>query len=245
MQRFSTAASAAFLLSAAFAPAADATEFRGTLGGWGYHLSGDLDDRGQHYDFGDDLGLQGRRRRSLQLDFDTPKGWWPDFAASYSQLGARGSTSRTVTIGPITSTRTIFTDADFDGYDLVARYPWRWHSLRLAGGLAVQQLKGDVMIVDSNDSAPRIEHYDEVFPELHVQARWSLGSALALVGTLQGVEYDGSRAVEWRAAAEFRFMQPLLIEFGWQQKRYRIDLTDYELDARLRGTLLRVGFLYR
>ena len=32
MQRFSTAASAAFLLSAAFAPAADATEFRGTLG---------------------------------------------------------------------------------------------------------------------------------------------------------------------------------------------------------------------
>jgi len=244
MQRLSTTVGAALVLGALCAPRAEAAEFRALLGGWGYHFDGAVDDRGTRYDFRDDLELSPRRRRSLSLELDTRPGWWPDFAAGWSQMGADGHHTETTVIGPVTTTRVITTDAGFDSYDLIARYPFKLGPLRAAAGLAVQQLRGDILINDSNDPAPRRERYDEVFPQLHAQLRWRLGP-LALVAAGQGIEYDGSKAVEWRAGAELRFMQPLLIEFGWQEKRYEVSLTDYTLDARLRGALFRVGFLYR
>lgn len=224
--------------------AAEAAEFRALLGGWGYHLTGNVNDRGTRYDFEDQLELAPRGRRSASLEFDTPRGWWPNFAASYTQLGADGDHVETVTVGPVTTTRTITTDADFDGWDLVARYPFRLGPLRGAAGVGVQQLRGEILIEDSEDPAPRRERYDEVFPQLHAQLRWRLGP-MVLMATGQGVEYDGSRALEWRAGAEFRFLEPLLLEVGFQEKRYEIELTDYALDARLRGALVRVGFLIR
>jgi hypothetical protein len=243
MQRLSMTAGAALLLGALFAPRAGASEFHATLGGWGYHFSGNVDDRGRRYDFQDDLELEPRRRRSAALEFDTRPGWWPDFAAGYTQIGADGDHVES-TGGPIPGTRTITTSARFDAWDLVARYPFRLGPLCASAGVALQQLRGDLVIVDSDDSITRREHYDEVFPQLHAQLRWRLGP-LALVAAGQGIAYDGSRALEWRGVAEFRAMEPLLVEFGWQEKRYDISLTDYALDARVRGALVRIGFLYR
>lgn len=242
MNRFVIAAGA--LALGASCPAAEAAEFRALLGSWGYHFDGRVDDRGTRYDFNDELGLVPRGRRSALLELDTPRGAWPNIAASYTQLGADGNTVETLTVGPVTTTRTITTDADFDGWDLVARYPFRLGPLRAAAGIGVQQLRGDILIEDSNDAAPRRESYDEVFPQLHAQLRWRLGP-MVLMATGQGVEYDGSRALEWRAGAEFRFMEPLLLEVGFQEKRYEIELTDHALDARVRGALVRVGFLIR
>ena len=243
MQKIANIAGAALVLVLC-APAAYATEFRATLGGWGYHFDGKVDDRGTRYDFQDDLELQPRRRRSAAIEFDTGKGWWPDFAASASQLGADGHHTETTTVGPITDTRVITTDARFDNYDLVARYPFRLGPLRASAGLALEHLRGEIRIEDSADARVRQERYDEVFPQLHAQLRWRV-AGMVLVATGQGVEYDGSRALEWRANAEIRWLQPLLVEFGWQEKRYRIDLTEYSLDARVSGALVRIGFLYR
>ena len=244
MQKFLIPAGAAVVLCGLCAPGAQAAEFRATLGGWGYHFEGKVDDRGTRYDFQDDLELESRRRRSASLEFDTRPGWWPDFAASYNQLGADGHHTETTTIGPVTDTRVIATAARFDNYDLVARYPFRLGPFRASAGLAVQQLRGEIQIEDSADALLRHERYDEIFPQLHAQLRWRI-AGVTLVATGQGVEYDGSRALEWRANAQVRWLQPLLVEFGWQDKRYRISLTDYALDARMRGALVRIGFLYR
>lgn len=225
-------------------PCAQAAEFRATLGGWGYHFDGKVDDRGQRYDFQDDLELNPRRRRSVALEWDTRPGWWPDLAASYSQMGADGDHTESVTF-PVPATRTITTAASFDAWEIVARYPFRLgRSGRLSLGVALQQLRGDLIIDDSEDPPPRRERYDELFPQLHAQLRWRLGP-LALVATGQGIEHDGSRALDWRGVVELRALEPLLLEFGWQEKRYEISLTDYALDTRLRGALVRVGFLYR
>jgi hypothetical protein len=225
-----------------------AAEFRVGLGGWRYDLSGFVTDRGETFDFENDLGLQASGRRSLLLEFDTKEGW-PDFAASFSQIGAQGERTGPCTAGVAQclidpEPRRLATDTDFRDYDLAARVPLRVGGAVVSFGLAVKQLRGNLVIDDSDEPAPRRQDYDEVFPELHVQLRWPLSRFLTLAGAVQGIEYNGSKAVEYRAALELRVLK-LLVEAGWQEKRYEITLDNYRLDARLDGTLLRFGFLLR
>lgn len=243
--RFKSAIVALFLGIAGM-PAAPAAEFRAVFGHWRYDLTGHVIDRDQTYDFDRDLDLRTSGRRSLLLDYDTKAGW-PDFALSYSQFGAQGerSDTGTVGIGPIpigSETRRLAADADFDDYDLTARIPWRWGGATVSLGLSVKWLRGDLVIDDSNEPAPSRQNYDEVFPELHLQLRWPLTRYLTLAGAAQGIQYQGSKATEYRAALELR-LRKLLLEFGWQEKHYEITLDNYRLDARLDGALLRAGFL--
>lgn len=237
---------AALLLG--FAPVLQAAEFRAVAGHWRYDLTGQVTDRGQTYDFERDLGLRPSGRRSLLLDYDTKAGW-PDFAVSYSQFGAQGERSETGTVGigpiPIGSeTRRLAADADFDDFDLTARLPLRLGSASLSLGLTVKRLRGELVIDDSEEPAPRRQNYDEIFPELHAQLRWPWSRFLTLAATLQGIEYRGSAASEYRAALELRLGR-LLLEGGWQEKRYEITLDNYRLDSRLNGALLRAGFILR
>lgn len=240
MQRIG-ATVAATLLGTVLGTEAHATELRVALGSWGYHFDGTVEDRGQRYDLRDDLALEPDGRRSLRIEWDTPRGAWPDFALGYARIEGSGARSETGLFG----TRTIAADADFDHVDFVARYGTRRGPLRVAAGLALQQLRGELLIDDSADPAPRRERYDELIPQLHAQLRWRLGSGLTLVAVGQGIEYDGDRALDLRASAELRFMAPLLMEVGWQEQRYEIDLADYALDARVSGALFRIGLLYR
>lgn len=243
MQKHSIIAGTLAALALLVAAPARAAELRAALGAWGYHFKGDVDDRGVRYDLRDDLKLDPHRRRSLALEYDTPKGAWPDFAVSFTQMGARGDHTESVTL-PLPGTRTIETDADFDSYEIVARYPMRFGPLRVSAGVAVQQLKGELVIDDSEQAEPSRERYDETFPLPHLQLRLA-GPAFALVTTAQGIEYDGSKALEWRALVEARFLEPLLLEVGWQEKRYEIELPDYALDTRVSGVLVRVGVVFR
>lgn len=229
-------------------PSAASAEFRVGLGGWRYDLSGFVVDQGKTYDFERDLGLEASGRRSLSLELDTKAGW-PDFAAGFTQLGAHGVHEETMAgglIGPIPlpgTTRTVVSDSDFDDLDLTARVPLRWGAATVSLGLTVKRLRGQIVIDDSEEPAPRRQDYDETFPQLHAQLRWPITSFLALTGGAQGIAYEGSRATELRATAELRLLKRLLVEAGWQQKRYQISVDDYRLDAKLDGVLLRFGFL--
>jgi outer membrane protein len=230
------------------AAAADAAEFRAVLGGWGYHITGTTLTDGQSYDLERDLQLHGSRRRSGLIEYDTPRGWIPDVAVGYSQLGASGSRSSSMTIGGIPlppGTQSVTASADFDDYDLTLRYPYRWGPVCFMGGLTVKHLAGEVDIDDSTQPEPSHQSYDEFVPMLHAGMRWRLGSLLTLVGAGQGISAGDSRAIDWRATAEVRVLAPLLVEVGWQQKRYDIQVEDYALDATLEGLLVRIGFLYR
>jgi hypothetical protein len=220
-----------------------AEEVRALFGGGHYGLEGSVVDRGVHYDFDDDLGLELQRRRGFALEVDTPPGGWPDFTVSYTPLAASGQRSEPVTF-PFPATRTILTNADFDIHEVVVRWPLNQGRLRASLGVTVQRLEGELVIDDNQEARQRHEHYDEVFPQLHVQLRRATRK-FALETVAQGISYDGSRALEWRALAEARFLGPFTVQFGWQERRYRIELADYALDARVRGALLRFGVLYR
>jgi hypothetical protein len=234
----------AVLLCASVATDAHATEFRAGLGGWAYRIGGSTVTNGQAYDLQYDLALHGSRRRSFMLEWDTPRGAWPDLAASYSQLGASGTREYEGGL-LLPTTETIRARASFDDYDLTARYPWRWGGLRFTGGLTVKHLVGEVDIDDSGQPPPTHESYDEILPLVHVGVTWAFPHLARLVAVAHGVEAGGSSALDWRAGVEVRVLEPLLVEVAWQQKRYKVDVDDYRLDATLDGMLFRVGFLYR
>lgn len=229
---------------------ASAGEFRAAMGDWRYDLAGAVSDQGRTYDFQDDLELQTSGRRSVLLEWDTGPGGWPDWSASYARLGASGDHEETFTlfVGGIpvgSQTESITTTADFDDFDLTARYPFELGALRCAAGVTAKRVRGEILLDDSSRPAPSRQQYDEIVPQLHAQVRWPLGKNFALAASGQGVEYDGSRAMEWRASAEIRWLAPLLLEAGWQEKNYDLDLGGYAFDAKLDGALLRAGFLLR
>jgi outer membrane protein len=240
-------AAAAALLASSAATA----EFRAGIGAWRYDLTGTVTDRGQTYDFERDLEIQASGRRSVLIEWDTGPGLWPDLAVSLSALGAAGRHEETFTLfdllgNPVGSqTESVSAAADFDDYDLTARYPFDWGALRFAVGLTAKRLRGTVLIDDSSNPPPSQQNYDETIPEVHAQVRVPLGKAFVLGASAQGIEAGGSSALEWRAALELRLLAPLLVEVGWQEKRYNIQLDSYALDARLGGALLRAGFFFR
>jgi len=224
-----------------------APEFRAGYGTWRYDLSGTVTDRNRTYDLREDLELQPSGRRTVQVEWDTGPGWWPDWSASFTQLGASGMHTETVTFDPLPlppQTETITASADFDDYDLTLRYPFGLGPLDCAAGITIKKLRGDVLIDDSSNPPPSRQSYDETVPQLHARLRWPLGKWLALTAAGQGIKYDGNSASEWRATAELR-LGPVLLEGGWQAKRYDLQLTGYALDAQLDGALARVGFAWR
>jgi len=244
MQRLSRlTAVAALAFAALLPPAAAAAELRALFSGWSYDFEGTVDDDGARYDINDDLELEPRRRRGFALEIDTPDGGWPDMTLGYTPISAEGEHSEEVTF-PLPGTRTILTETDFGIHEVVVRWPLNSGGLRFSVGVAVQQLEGELTIDDSQEAEPRRQRYDETFPLLHAQLRMA-GKAFGLSAVAQAVEYDGSRALELRALAEARFLAPLLVQAGWQEKRYEIDLSDYALDARVSGAVLRFGVLYR
>lgn len=219
---------------------ATGAEVRATFGGWQYGLTGTATDAGTVYDFQRDLGVNRDSGRSLQLAWDTGPGWWPDLELTYSGIKASGT--RTVpSPPPLPGSRTLAVAADAVDVDLTARYPWRWNDLSTSLGLTLKQLAGDIRIDDSDQAQPSRQQFNEIIPQGQLQLRWHLSRILILGATGQGIAYDGDRAVEWRAGSELRLFEPVLVEFGLQEKRYKLTAGDYALDARVRGLYLRVG----
>jgi hypothetical protein len=232
--------------------AAAATEVRGTYGNWNFNISGTATENGQTYDFRRDLDARRAGKQTFHLAWDTGPGWWkPDLELGLSSIGANGThTETTVTIlppplPPTTTTTTFSVVSDFHDQELVARYPLNAGPLALSAGLAVKRLRGTVVITDSRQSQPSRGDYDQAFPELHLQLRYAVAHWLVLETVAQGVQYQDSKAFEWRAGLELRPFDPLLIEAGWQQKRYDIRVNSNALDVSLGGALLRAGLLFR
>ena len=242
--------SLAALAALACGPLAHAgAEFRAGYGSWRYDISGTVTDRNRTYDLQQDLELEPAGRRSIEVEWDTPSGWWPDLAVSFSQVGGTGeadyqSISLDLLGNPIFQDETIVASADFDDVDVTARYPFGLGALQAAAGITVKRLRGTVVIDDSGNPPPSRQQYDETVPQLHGQLRWPIARWLALGTTVQGISYDGNRALEWQAGAELS-LGVFRLEAGWQEKRYEVKLTDYALDARLDGALARVGFVFR
>jgi len=232
------------------ATATAAQEFRAGYGSWRYEISGTVTDRNRTYDLQQDLELEPAGRRSVMVDWDTPSGWWPDWSVSFSQVGGAGDAAyQSIQLdllgNPVFQDETITASADFDDFDVTARYPFRLGPFQAAAGLVVKRLRGTVLIDDSGRDPPETrQEYDETVPELHGQLRWPLARWLVASVAGQGISYDGNRALEWRAGAEL-LLGPLRLEAGWQEKRYEVRLTDYALDARLDGALARIGFVFR
>lgn len=231
-------------LALVLAAPATASEFRATAGVWRYDIGGTVTDRGQQYDLEERLEMQPSGRRSWAVEWDTPKGPFPDLALAYSRVGATGHHEETVTVFPLPpQTETIDATAEFDDYELTARYPFGTGALRFALGVTVKKFDGEVFIDDSTNPPPSRQQYDETVPLAHGQLRVGFGKRFAVAATVQGASADGNSATEWRALAQLR-LEPLIVEAGWQEKRYELNLDGRALDARLDGGLLRIGYLW-
>jgi hypothetical protein len=240
---------AALAAFACNAPALAASEFRAGYGTWRYDITGTVTDRDRSYDLQRDLHLETSGRRSVLVEWDTPEGWLPDLAVTFSEVGGSGeaeyqSVSLDLLGNPIFGDETITASADFDDLDVTLRYPFGMGPLQASAGLTVKRLKGEVLIDDSGNPPPSRQRYDETVPELHGQLRWPLARWLVASTTVQGISYDGNSVLEWRAGGEV-LLGPLRLEAGWQSKRYEVNLTDYALDAQLDGALARIGFVFR
>lgn len=230
-------------------PSHAAPEFRAGYGTWQYDISGTVRDGDRTYDLQQDLELDGAGRRNVVVEWDTPTRWLPNFALSLSQMGGSGEAEyQTVSLdvlgNPLVQDETIRASADFDDLDVTLRYPFGLGPVTAAAGLTIKRLRGEVLIDDSGNPPRSRQDYDETVPQLHGQLRWPLRRWLGVNATAQGISYDGNRALEWRAGAEL-MLGPLLVEAGWQAKRYEVNLADYALDARLDGAVARVGFVFR
>jgi len=226
-----------------------APEFRAGYGSWRYDIAGTVRDGDRTYDLQEDLELEAAGRRSIVVEWDTPTSWLPNLAVSFSQVGGSGEAEyRSVSLdllgNPLFQDETVSASADFDDLDVTLRYPFGLGPVQAAAGVTVKRLRGEVLIDDSGNPPPSRQRYDETVPQLHGQLRWPFARRLAATATGQGISYDGNRAVEWRAGAELT-LGPVLLEAGWQEKRYEVNLSDYALDARLDGAVARVGFVFR
>lgn len=241
-----------FLLLTLLASPAAAAELRAGYGNWRYDLSGTVTEGGRTYDLRSDFDVKARGRDAWFLEWDTPAGPWPDIGLAFNEFGADGRQDRTFQVFDLlgqpvgTQTESLATTAEFEDLEFTARYPFMLGPVRVALGLSIKKIEGEVLIEDSTASPTRNrQSYDETIPELHAQLRLPLGKAVALTTTGQGISGDGDRALEWRAALELRALAPLLLEAGWQHKRYELNLDSRSLDARFDGALLRGGWLWR
>ena len=228
-------------------PQLASAEFRAGFGPWSYDLKGHVTDNDKTYDFERDLELQAAGRGSVLLAWDTGAGA-PDWSVGYARFGATGHHVETVTVlfppPPSMQTVTIDTSADLRDYDVTMSWPVHAGNLALSLGLTLKRLSGEIVIDDTSNPPPSHEQYGQTFLQLHVGMRLPLGSAFALTGAAQGASYGGNRATEWRLGAELKLFTHLLLEAGFEAKRYKIDVNNYKLDARLGGALLRAGFVW-
>lgn len=222
-----------------FCGPAGASEIRAALGGWHFDVAGAVHDGTLNYDFEDDLNLKSQGEFHLELEWRAPEGWWPDVVLSWSSSKATGGQ---VFPGapPLIEDRTLSADADTSELDVTLRYPINWDALRFSAGLNLKRVASDIRIEDSAEDEPTDEKLNLVFPQAHVAARLPLGELFALSATFQGVKFQDNTAYDVRAGVEFLLFDPILVEAGWQRKRYDVSDGSYALDATLDGLLLRL-----
>lgn len=225
---------------------ASASEVRLGLGGWDYDLSGHYNDRLRDRDFERDLAVQPRDQASISLDYEWGEGR-PDLAAAFVQIGARGRSQESVPvgIGPIvigSTPATLESVGDFNDLEFSARWPLSRGSLRFSPGLVLKHLKGQIQVFEDDVEVSR-QDADVWVPQPLVRLDWTPSRYFRVSASVQGIAYDGDRAQEWQSSAELT-LGALLVQAGWQEKRYRIRDDDSELDARLRGPLFRAGLSF-
>ena len=214
-----------------------AAEFRIEGGLWNYRVSGFQDDHGTITDL-ESFAPGTRRDGFLQIEYQHRPSWWPDLAASYTQVSGSGSqTNSGTTIGGITLPGTGSTSSasgDFRDIDASARYAIHLGPILISPGLSVKSLRGHVTTSDS--SGNQVDRsYDNTFPMLHTQITWPVGDFLRLAAQGDWIRGGDNEAYQYGASAELRLLGPLGLYGGWQQRRYKVSASNSFLDARLRG----------
>lgn len=234
-----------FLLCAGFASGnAVAMEVSLIADYWDYSVEGSVNLSGSVQDLERDLGVEAQGHTTFHFAWNTGTGWWrPDFAASYTAIKANGQRSAEgggglggVLFPPSGSVAR--GDADLDDTDLTLRYPWTLGRARVWGGVTLKRIVGVVAVQDPSDSAEVRQRVDQVFPLLHLAARWPLASWIELAAQGNAVSYQDDSAYEFRASANLNLPGPLGIDLGWQLKRYDITDADYQFDATLSGPFI-------
>lgn len=237
------AAALGFTLGFLVAVPVAASEWRLALGGWDYDLQGHYNDGVRDRDFQRDLAVRPRDRASVSIDYRWREGR-PDLSLAYTQIGARGRSQESVPVGigpiPLGSVgTTVDSVSDFTDFEIAARWSLSQASWRLSPGLVLKRLAGELRITEDDVEVSR-QDTEIWFPQPLLRLDGQPAPWLRFNASVQGIAYDGDRAQEWQSSAELT-VGALLIQAGWQEKRYRIRDDDSDLEARLRGPVFRLG----
>jgi len=126
----------------------------------------------------------------------------------------------------------------------VLRWPVRLGRFTLSPGLALQGLNGEVTVDDRGNNTLSRQKVDVVFPQIHGELRWQPYPRFGLSAVVQAISSGDQSAAEYRVVAGWQVLGPLLLQLGWQGKRYDLQQTNSEIHARLNGALFQAGLIF-
>jgi hypothetical protein len=234
-----------WLCAAACRPAA-AAEFRLAGGLWDYEVSGYQDDGGNITDL-EDFAPGRQRDGFLQLEYEHRPSWIPDFALGYVQVSGEGSETMSGVGGslplplplpiPDPTASSSSASGEFRDVDFTLRYAFGLGPIRVAPGLTVAWISGDITTstTDASGTVETRSEYDNVIPMLHGQVTWPIGDRVRLTADGGWIAANDNQVWQYGAAVEVRLLGPLGIYGGWHQRRYKVSSDESFLDASLRG----------
>lgn len=236
------------LFALLFSASASAGPLRFSAGLWDYKVTGHDVDNGVRRDFQRDLAVQPAGQLRLAAEYDWRESWYLDLAATYSTFGGDGSTTvqnggGLLGIGSGSSTVTT-THADLRDVDFTARWPFEFGDFTFSPGLSLQKLDGEVLIEDRGNNTVSRQNVNEIFPQVHGELRWQPADRFSVSGVVQAISSGEQAAGEYRVLAGWQIYGPVLLQAGWQEKRYDLKQPRFEIHARLRGLLFQAGFLF-
>ncbi len=231
-----------------FCAPVQAGPLRFSAGLWDYKVTGSDVDNGRRRDFQSDLAVQPAGHLRIAAEFDWRESWYPDLAASYSEFGGDGNTTATPGAGGFlglgSSSSVVTTKAELRDLDITVRWPLPLGPFTFSPGLSLQSLNGEVEIDDAANNTLTRQIVDQIFPQFHGELRWEPSEYFSLSGVVQAISDGEQAASEYRVLAGLQGLGPLLLQVGWQEKRYDLKQPGFEIHARLRGLLFQAGLIF-
>lgn len=217
---------------------------------WDLDISGYVEDGDSRLDFDRDLQVEPRQERFYSFRWNTGPGYWPDISAAYTPIDAEGRSTSSASGGQILDipigvggSTTALIDADIDDWELSFSYPLQLGSSAVAIGLTAKKLDGEVLILENGQTEVSREEINQTFPQLHLGLTLPLAKNFLLETAGNYVRAEGDQVHDWHAAARLQFGK-LCLSGGWQERRYQVQNTSYDIDARLSGAFAGLGLVF-
>ncbi len=230
MKRFSIAASALLLFSAATANA-DTIGGEVAVGGWNHDPSGwvQYPTGSDKIDLDSDLNLDTRTELYLRAKIEHPLPLLPNIRLGFTQnrSSGDGTITKSFSFGGITVTggEKVHTETQLDTYDATFYYEIVDVGMDLDLGITARYLDGYVDIKSLTTGRQDSTDVSAVFPMVYANARVPMPFLSELSVGAEGsyITYDGSTLYDLQADVRYEFAMGLGVEAGYRAQKIKLD----------------------